>query len=108
MASRSVYSTVYNVNQVARIFNLTPRAVRALIREGELPAIRLGRYYRVPKAIIDAFFVQPLKSNFTPADLGFGARKRGRSNSIAQVNRMRDRNKKTLKETVAELDAWRA
>ncbi len=106
MATRSVYETVYNVNEVARIFRLTPRAVRALIRAGELPAIRLGREYRIPKPIIDAFFDNPLKSNFLPEDVGFRARKRGKVDSVSQVNRIRDRNKKTLKQTVAELEAW--
>lgn len=107
MATRSPYDSVYDVNEVARIFRLTPRAIRALIRAGELPAIRLGRHYRVPKPIIDAFFAQPLKTTFAPEDLGFGARKRGKIDGITQVNRMRERNKKTLKETIAELDAWR-
>ena len=107
MATRSVYDAVYSVSEVARIFRLTPRAVRALIRGGELPAIRLGRHYRVPKPIIDAFFANPLKSNFTPEEVGFGTRKRDKVDSVAQVNRMRERNKKTLKATLAELDAWR-
>lgn len=108
MATRSPYDAVYSINEVARIFRLTPRAVRALIRDGELPAIRLGQDYRVPKPVIDAFFANPLKSNFTPADLGFGAFKRGKLDSVAQVNRMRQRSKKTLKNVVTELDAWRA
>ncbi|MBI5030218.1 MAG: helix-turn-helix domain-containing protein [Chloroflexi bacterium] len=108
MVTRSVYETVYNVNEVARIFRLTPRTVRSLIRSGELPAIRLGREYRIPKPIIDAFFDNPLKSNFSPEDLGFGMRKPGKVDSVTQVNRIRDRNKKTLKQTVAELEKWRA
>lgn len=108
MVTRSAYDAVYSVGEVARIFRLTPRTVRALIRDGEIPAIRLGRHYRVPKPIIDAFFANPLKSNFTPAEVGFGARKRGKLDSVVQVNRIRQRNKKSLKETVAELDAWRA
>jgi excisionase family DNA binding protein len=108
MSTRSLYDTVYSVNEVARIFCMTPRAVRALIRDGELPAIRLGRDYRIPKPIIDAFFANPVKSNFSPEQVGFGVRKRGKLSSVDQVNRMRARNKKTLKQVVAELDAWRA
>jgi excisionase family DNA binding protein len=110
MATRSVYDSVYKVNEVARIFRLTPRVVRALIRDGELPAIRLGGHYRVPRSVIDAVFTQPLKTSFTPEDLGFGLWKpqRGTPDSVARVNRIRNRNKKTLKETVAELDAWHA
>ena len=105
MATRSVFDSVYKVNEVARIFKLTPRAVRTLIRSGELPAIRLGRYYRVPRAVIDAFLTQPFKTSFTPADLGFGLYKSRRAaDSAVHVNRMRNRNRKTLKATVAELE----
>ena len=110
MATRSAYDAVYKVDEVARIFRLTPRAVRALIRDGDLPAIRLGEHYGVPKSVIDAVFTQPLKTNFKPEDLGFGLWKpqRGKLDSVARVNRMRNHNKKTLKQVVVELDAWRA
>lgn len=107
MSTYPAYEIVYSVNEVARIFRLTPRAIRALIRGGELPAIRLGRDYRIPKPIIDAYFANPLKSNFSPEDVGYGARKRGKVDSVTQVNRIRERSIKTLKQTVAELDAWR-
>lgn len=107
MATHSVYSTVYSIDEVAQIFRLTPSEVRGLIRDGELPAIRLGRHYRVPKSIIDAFFAAPLKSSFTPEQLGFATRRPGKMDSVTQVNRIRERNKKTLKQVVAELDAWR-
>ncbi len=108
MATQSVYDSVYSINEVARIFKLTPRAVRALIREGNLPAIRLGQHYRVPKSVVDAFFTQPLKTHFAPEDLGFGLWKSHRNalDSVTRVNRIRKRNRKTLKETVAELGAW--
>jgi excisionase family DNA binding protein len=108
MTIRAAYEPVYKVNEVARIFKLTPRAVRTLIRGGDLPAIRLGRHYRIPKSVIDIFFAEPLKTNFTPEDLGFGIWKSRRDvrGSVAYVNRIRARNKKTLKETVAELEAW--
>ena len=46
-----------------------------------------------------------VKSNRKPKQTGFGVRKRGKLSSVDQVNRMRARNKKTLKQVVAELDA---
>lgn len=105
MTIRAAYEPVYKVNEVARIFKLTPRAVRTLIRGGDLPAIRLGRHYRVPKSVIDAFFAKPAKTNFTPEDLIWKSRRDVRD-SVAYINQIRARNKKSLKETVAELDAW--
>ncbi len=109
MATRSGYAAVYKVDEVARMFKLTTRDVMSLIRNGDLPAIRLGRYYRVPKSVIDGLFAQSVKQNFTPEDLGLGILKARREtrDSVAYVNRIRARNKKSLKETVAELDKWR-
>ncbi|MBI3913977.1 MAG: helix-turn-helix domain-containing protein [Chloroflexi bacterium] len=101
MVMRATGEPVYTVEQVARIFKLTPRAVRELIREGDLPAKRVGRYYRVPKSVIEGFFAQARKTTFTPEDLGFGIWKARRDirDGATEVNRMRNRNRKSLKET---------
>ncbi len=107
MEAREIYEEkVFTVEEVARIFKLSASSVRRLIHEGELPAIRLGRRYRVPKSVIDDYFAQPAITNFTPEDLGFGLW-RDRSDvedGVEYVNRLRDKNAKSLRETVAELD----
>ena len=107
--SQPAYERVYNVAEVARIFRLSASAVRDLIRSGDLPAIRLGRHYRVPKSIVDSIFAAPLRSNFSPEDLGFGmwrARKEI-SDGVSEVNRIRNRNRKSLQKTVEKLEKWR-
>ena len=109
MTIRPIYDSVYKVDEVARIFRLTPRAVRSLIRDGYLPAIRLGNHYRIPKTVIDGLFAKSVKKDFTPEDLGLGIWKARRDtrDSVAYVNQIRARNKKTLKRTVQELEKWR-
>ncbi|MBI4786268.1 MAG: hypothetical protein HY782_04390 [Chloroflexi bacterium] len=56
----------------------------------------------------DTIFAEPLKTTFTPEDLGFGIWKSHREvrDSVAFVNRMRARKKKTLRQVVAELEKW--
>jgi excisionase family DNA binding protein len=107
MVTPITYEPVYRIDQVARIFKLTPRAVRTLIRNGDLPAIRLGRYYRIPKSAIDDLFASAVKTDWSPEDLGFGIWKARIRDSVSYVNRLRARNKKSLKQTVAELSQWR-
>ena len=53
------YGEVYTVTEVAAIFRVPSDTVRRLIHHGDLPAIRLGRVYRVPKAVIDGLFDLP-------------------------------------------------
>jgi excisionase family DNA binding protein len=107
MTTRFTYEPVYPIEQVARIFKLTPRAVRTLIRNGDLPAIRLGKHYRIPKSVIDNLFASAVKTDWTPEDLGFGIWKAKIRDSVSYVNRLRARTNKPLKQTVAELAPWR-
>lgn len=53
---------VYTVTEFACLFAVSPRFVRALIRKGEIPALRLGRSYRIPRKAADAYLarVMPL------------------------------------------------
>ncbi len=39
---------VYTVAEFAQAFAISPRRVRALISKGEIPALRIGRSYRIP------------------------------------------------------------
>ncbi len=56
--SSSPYEEVFPVEEVAKIFKLSVGAVRNLIREKELPALRIGKQYRIPKWAIDRYFNQ--------------------------------------------------
>jgi Helix-turn-helix domain len=50
------------------MFKLSPEAVRSLICEGEIPAIRIARQYRIPQAIVEHYFTQAT----SPEELGYG------------------------------------
>ena len=98
---------VYTVDEVAAIFRVPSDTVRRLIRRGDLPAIRLGRVYRVPKSVIDAYFDLP--SATVPIEkLGFGMWKEDAigNDAVEYVNRLRDADVRTLREVVEDLNSW--
>ena len=40
------------VTEVAETLRLSPQTVRALIKRDELPGVRVGNLYRIPKAAV--------------------------------------------------------
>lgn len=95
------------VREVARILRLSVGAVRNLIVRKEIPALRLGKQYRIPKYVIDNL-LSPLLGE-TPEALGFGLWK-GRketADSVNYVNRVRRREgTKSLDQILEELREW--
>ena len=67
------YSEVYTVEEFAKVFKLSPEAVRTLIRKGEVPAIRIGKQYRIPQDVIDRYFAQA-PSRLKNGDSGCGSK----------------------------------
>ncbi|MHC9293708.1 helix-turn-helix domain-containing protein [Mycobacterium sp. LTG2003] len=47
--------TVYSAEQVADILGLHVRTVRAYVRDGRLPAVRMGKQYRITEQDLRAF-----------------------------------------------------
>ncbi len=86
-----VYSDVYTVEEFAKIFKLSPEAIRTLIRKGEIPAIQIGNQYRIPQEVVDRYFAQAL----SPEERGFGIWQKKRLTSLTYVNRLRDRDRRT-------------
>ena len=101
---------VYTVTEVATMFRISPKTVRGLIRQGELPAMRLGRAYRIPQSIIDQYFNLPARSHLAPEDLGLGmwADDEMIGDSVEYVNRIRAAEDKTLRQVIQELATWPA
>lgn len=99
-----VTEEVYTVNEVATIFRLPIDAVRRLIRSGELPAIRFGHTYRVPKRIVEQYLALPA-SSYLPQEMGFGmwAAEVESTDAVDYVERLRDAETRTLREVVADL-----
>ena len=46
---------VYTVDEVADRLNLHPKTIRRFIREGRLPAKRIGKEYRITRTALDEF-----------------------------------------------------
>ena len=55
MNTSRVRPKVYTVAECAKVFAISPRLVRDLIRRGELPALRIGRTYRIPRKAAAAY-----------------------------------------------------
>lgn len=59
---------MFSVEQVADLLGLHVRTVRGYIRSGRLPAVRIGKQYRIARADLDA-----LTGGVRPAPAGPGA-----------------------------------
>ena len=100
---------VYTVGEEAAIFRIPMNTVRRLIRRGDLPAIRLGRLYRVPESVIDRYFDLP-EPTLSAEELGFGMWKDDESigDSVDYVNQIRAADQRPLQEVIDELAHWRS
>jgi excisionase family DNA binding protein len=66
MDSVKIRPKVYTVAEFAQLFAISPRIVRDLIRKGELPALRIGRSYRIPRKAADAYLARALPASPRP------------------------------------------
>jgi len=85
------YPRVYTIEEFAKLFKLSPEAVRNLIRKGEIAAIRIGKQYRIPQDVVDRFFAQAA----SPEERGFGMWKQQPIDSLTYVNSYREVNHRT-------------
>lgn len=58
MLPTKIRPKVYTVAEVAQLFAVSPRLVRDLIHKGELPALRIGRTYRIPRKAAAAYLAR--------------------------------------------------
>lgn len=93
------YPEVYTVEEFAKLFKLSPEAVRTLIRNGEIPAIRIGKQYRIPQDVVDRYFAQTL----APEERGFGMWKRRPVASLAYVNKLRAQDRRTPEQFLKDM-----
>lgn len=71
----------YTVEQVAELLGLHVKTVRNYVREGRLPAVRIGKRYRIAKEDLEAFTGVPVTPPAGPA-----ASRRAEVSSIVQVD----------------------
>ena len=93
------YPEVYTVGEFAKIFKVSAEAIRNLIRKGEIPAIKIGKQYRIPKTVVEHYFAQ----GATPEELGFGIWKEKPIDSLKYVNDLRDKDKRTPEEFLKDM-----
>ena len=58
---------VYTVTEFAHLFAVSPRLVRDLIRKGDIPALKIGRSYRIPRKAADDYLARALPPSPRPA-----------------------------------------
>jgi excisionase family DNA binding protein len=87
------YPEVYSVEEFAKLFKLSAAAVRNLILQGEILAIRIGKQHRIPQHVVDRYFAQALP----PEERGFGMWKQKPVASLTYVNKLRDRDRRIPK-----------
>ncbi|MFI8966026.1 helix-turn-helix domain-containing protein [Streptomyces sp. NPDC053493] len=72
----------YTVEQVADLLGLHVKTVRGYVREGRLPATRVGRQYRIVREDLEAFTGLPVPAAAEPA----APAPHGDASSIVQVD----------------------
>src|SRR3990167_5611998 len=93
------------VQEVADLLRLSTAAVRNLILKEEIPALRVGKQYRIPRYVIDNLMC-PLLGK-TPEELGFGMWKKHPIDGVHYVNAIRKKDEgKTLDQILQELAQW--
>jgi excisionase family DNA binding protein len=65
----TISEELYTIEEVAAIFRVPADTIRRLIQRGQLPALRLGRVYRVPKRVVAQLPEQPAAS-YAPEEWG--------------------------------------
>jgi excisionase family DNA binding protein len=93
------YPKVYTVEEFAQIFKVSPEAVRNLIRRGELPAIRIGKQYRIPQKVLDWYLAQAE----LPEAMGFGMWSKRPVDSLSYINSVREEDQRSPQEFLDEL-----
>ena len=58
---------VYTVTEFARAFAVSPRLVRDLIRKGDVPALKIGRSYRIPRKAADDYLARAFPPTLRPS-----------------------------------------
>lgn len=73
----------YSVNEVAERLGLHVRTVRTYVRDGKLPAVRIGKQYRITPEALEAFAGGPVPA---PARETAGRVRRVEASSIVEID----------------------
>ena len=100
------YEEVFTVEEVAEIFKLSNGSVRNLIKKGEIPAIKIGKQYRIPESIIEMFYSQIYRIS-DPEKAGYGMLQNNNKigDGLEYVRKIRETSK-TVDEIIEDLDSF--
>lgn len=65
---------VYTPQQVANILGVKPSHIKRLLRNGDLKGLKLGKFWRIPKAELDAFCADCAKEHCGKGTISDGTR----------------------------------
>ena len=66
MNTTKIRPKVYTVAEFAQVLAISSRIVRNFIRRGELPALRIGRTYRIPRKAAALYLARALPPTNRP------------------------------------------
>lgn len=108
MSDVSYYEDVFSVEEVAKILKMSKKYIIKLIKEGKFGAMKIGKEYRVPKSVVDAFFNEALTAPYPSEEYAFGiwgGRRDIPEDSVAYVNKIREESdKKDLSDIITEAE----
>jgi excisionase family DNA binding protein len=58
---------IMTIDEVAEYLDLHPLTVRRLARDGEIPAFKVGRQWRVKRAILERWLAEESMKNVVPS-----------------------------------------
>lgn len=98
------YPSLLTVDEFAQIFKLTQAAIRRMIRDKEIPAIKIGKEYRISEQVVHNL-LNPLSEN-NLEHAGFGLWKnKNNPKGETWVSEHRKKNPKDLDSLLKELGA---
>jgi excisionase family DNA binding protein len=100
----TTYPHLLTVDEFAQIFRLTQAAIRRMIRSKEIPAIKIGKEYRIAEQVVHNLLNPISEENLEHA--GFGLWK-GKNNPKGEVwvENHRKKNAKNLDALLKELES---
>lgn len=98
----SIFPQLFTVDEVARVFRFTRAAIRRMIRAQELPAIRIGKEYRIPRQVVENILNPLTEKNLEAAAYGLWRGKKY-PEGAQWVRHHRDTDTRTLEELLEEL-----
>lgn len=98
-----IFPQLLTVSEVAGIFRLTQAAIRRMVRAKEIPAIRIGKEYRIPKQVVHNILNPLTEQTLKEAGFGIWAHEKNPEGS-KWLRSQRAKERRTLVEVIKEIE----